>query len=164
MREQGSSDEEIARRLRFKSAEEMRARLHGWELPDWLVGEKTNSDKKRVHQKSTPRRLRSFGPPKELPPAGNATELFKERLEALLESAELLKQIDEGLYGRYFGHANVETAPVFWPRERYSKNEWDKLCEQYGLDPEDKGFWDTKVLVRLPGGAACRHQKWKQPL
>jgi hypothetical protein len=98
--------------------------------------------------------LRSFGPPKELPPAGNATELFKERLEALLESAELLKHIDEGLYGRYFVRANVETAPVFWPRERYSKNEWDKLCEQYDLDPNDKGFWDTDVVIKLPGGAA----------
>jgi hypothetical protein len=92
MRYQGSSDEEIAKHLHFKSVEKMRARLHGWELPDWLVGAKTNSGKKRVHQKSTPRRLRSFGLPKELPPAGNATELFKERLEALLESAELLKQ------------------------------------------------------------------------
>jgi hypothetical protein len=63
-------------------------------------------------KKSTPPRLRSVGPRKDLPPAGNATELFKERLEALLKSVELLQHVDEILYGKYFGRTYVETASV----------------------------------------------------
>jgi hypothetical protein len=68
MRYQGSSDEAIAKELRFKSVDEMRAQLESWKLPDWLVGAEINSDKNRVHEKSA-RRLRSFGPANELPPA-----------------------------------------------------------------------------------------------
>jgi hypothetical protein len=149
------SDEEIARKLGFDSVEDMRSKLQIWQMPSWLVGEEseTNRTKKKAREKSA-RRPRNLGPAKGLPPAGNATPLFKERLEALLESAELLKHMDEDLYGKYFVRTNVETAPVFYPRERYSKEEWDKLCEQYDLDPDDKGFWDTNVLIRLPGGAA----------
>jgi hypothetical protein len=62
--------------------------------------------------------------------------------------------MDAGLYGRHFVRTNVERADVFHPRERYSKEEWAKLSEQYDLDPDDTGFWDTNVVIRLPGGAA----------
>ena len=155
LRERGGySDEEIARKLHFDSVEDMRAQLRRWGLPDWLVGGELQISlpKDKVRKKSTPR-SRSLSPAKELPPAGNATPLFRERLEALLESSELLRHMDTGLYGRYFVRTNVETAPVFYPRERYSKGEWHKLCKQYNLDPNAKGFWDTNVLIKLPGGA-----------
>ena len=84
LRFKGKSYEEIAAQLKFDSVEEMRNRLESLQLPGWFVGAETSSDKKRVREKSTPR-LREVGPAKDLPPAGNATELFKERLEALLE-------------------------------------------------------------------------------
>ena len=92
--EGGLSDEEIADKLRFDSVEDMRAQLESWKLPGWLVGEASgiNSTKRKVRKKSTPR-ARSLSPTKELPPAGNATPLFRERLEALLKSAELLKHL-----------------------------------------------------------------------
>ena len=128
LRFKGKSYEEIATQLKFDSVEEMRNRLESLQLPGWFVGAETSSDKKRVREKSTPR-LREVGPAKDLPPAGNATELFKERLEALLEDAELLRHINERLYGRYFDHTNVETADV--------------------LDADGK--WETNALVRLPG-------------
>jgi hypothetical protein len=67
---------------------------------------------KRGQKKSTPPRLRNVGPRKDLPPAGNAAELFKERLEALLKIVELLQHVDESLYGKYFGRTYVETASV----------------------------------------------------
>jgi|SRR3712207_540362 len=82
-----------------------------------------------VHEKSRPR-LRGVGPAKELPPAGNATELFKERLEALLKDAELLKHIDESLHGRYFARTIVETADVL-----------------HDYSPDDEGFWETDALI-----------------
>jgi hypothetical protein len=128
LRFKGKSYEEIATQLKFDSVEEMRNRLESLQLPGWFVGAETSSDKKRVREKSTPR-LREVGPAKDLPPAGNATELFKERLEALLEDAELLRHINERLYGRYFDHTNVETADVL----------------------HADGNWETNALVRLPG-------------
>jgi hypothetical protein len=127
LRFKGKSYEEIATQLKFDSVEEMRNRLESLQLPGWFVGAETSSDKKRVREKSTPR-LREVGPAKDLPPAGNATELFKERLEALLEDAELLRHINERLYGRYFDHTNVETADVL----------------------HADGKWETNALVRLP--------------
>jgi len=90
LRFKGKSYEEIATQLKFDSVEEMRNRLESLQLPGWFVGAETSSDKKRVREKSTPR-LREVGQAKDLPPAGNATELFKERLEGLLEDAELLR-------------------------------------------------------------------------
>jgi hypothetical protein len=128
LRFKGKSYEEIATQLKFDSVEEMRNRLESLQLPGWFVGAEASSDKKRVREKSTPR-LREVGPAKDLPPAGNATELFKERLEALLEDAELLRHINERLYGRYFDHTNVETADVL----------------------HADGNWETNALVRLPG-------------
>jgi hypothetical protein len=102
LRFHGASAGAIAKELRFPSVEDMREQLSGWDMPGWVVGRETDSGKKGVHEKGTPR-LRGFSPGKDLPPAGNATELFRERLEALLKSAELLKHMDEGLHGRHFG-------------------------------------------------------------
>ena len=154
LRWQGRYEEKgIAERLDFDTVEDMRTQLQKWELPDWLVGEgsETNPTKK-TRQKGT-YRARNLAPVTDLPPAGNATELFKERLEALLESVELLRHMNENLHGKYFVHANVERTSVFWPRERFSREEWKAICEQHELNPEDKGFWDTDVVIALPGGA-----------
>jgi hypothetical protein len=150
-----ASAEQIAERLEYGSVEALRGQLKNWGLPDWVLGEEseTTRTKKKGRKKNAPL-VRDLGPAKGLPPAGNATPLFKERLEALLESAELLEHMDEDLRGKYFVRTNVERAPVFYPRERYSKEEWAKLCEQYDLDPDDKGFWETDVLIKLPGGVA----------
>jgi hypothetical protein len=99
LRERGGySDEETAKKLRFNSVEEMHTQSKSWNLPDGLVGEEADSGKSRVHEKSA-RPLRGCGLANELPSAGDATELFKERLEALLKSAELLldRCVDESL-------------------------------------------------------------------
>jgi hypothetical protein len=131
----------------------MREQLKDWNMPDWVVGGEANSSKKRVHEKSTPR-LRYHGPRKELPPAGNATELIKDRLEALLKSVELLKHMDEGLHGRYFARQDVDTAAVLLPRELLSEERWKALSEQHGLDPDEEHFFDPNALTILPGGVA----------
>jgi hypothetical protein len=94
LRFKGKSYEEIAEYLSFNGVEEMRALLESWKLPGWLIGAEANSGKNRVREKNTSR-LRGVGPAKELPSAGNAEPLFKERLEALLKDAELLKHINE---------------------------------------------------------------------
>jgi hypothetical protein len=96
LREQGGySDEGIARKLHFDSVEDMRAQLRRWVLPDWLVGgeSQTNLTKDKVRKGSTPRWW-SLSSATEPPPAGNATALFRERFEALLESVELLRHME----------------------------------------------------------------------
>ena len=98
-------------------------------------------------------RLRNFGSRKELPPAGDATELFKERIEALLKSAELLEHMDEGLHGRYFARQDVETATVLFPWEHLSEEGREAIRKQRGPNfGED--FSDPNALVILPGGVA----------
>jgi hypothetical protein len=149
-------DEELARKLHFNSVEEMHNQLKDWDLPDWLIGVETNSGKGKARGKGTPRRLRSLGPGKELPPFGNATELIRQHLEALLKRAELLKQMDESLHGRQFVLQDVESATVLISREHMSKVGWEAACEQHGLDPdgEDEEIWDTNAVAKLPGGVA----------
>ena len=103
-----ASDEQIAERLEYGSVEALRRQLKNWGLPDWVLGEEseTNRAKEKGRKKSAPL-VRDLGPAKGLPPAGNAIPLFKERLEALLESAELLEHMDEDLRGKYFVRTNV---------------------------------------------------------
>ena len=156
LREKRSSDEEIVRALRFHSVEEMRGQFKVWALPSWLAGEEseTSPTSNKGRKKRSPR-LRNYGPRKELPPASNATELFRERLEALLKSAELLKHMNERLLGKYFVRENVGTTPVWISREHWPKEVWEAVCEQYGYDPEDKdlkGLLDPNVHTKSPGG------------
>jgi hypothetical protein len=87
----GYSEEDIARELDFDTVEDMRNQLQNWDLPGWLVGEESETNPTKKTRKKGDRRARNLAPLNELPPAGNSTELFKELLEALLESAELLK-------------------------------------------------------------------------
>jgi hypothetical protein len=125
------SAKELATKLQFNSVDEMHNQLKDWDLPDWLVGVETNSGKKKARGKGTPPRLRDVGPRRDLPHAGNAAELYKERLEVLLKNVELLQHVDESLYGKYFGRTNVETASVL-----------------------QGGSWTDDAVVSLPGTVA----------
>ena len=127
-----ASAEQIAERLAYGSVEALRRQLKNWGLPDWVLGEgsETRPVKKEL-PKSLPQRLRDVGPRKELPPAANAADLFKERLDALRESVDLLEHINEGLYGKYFGRTNVERASVLY-----------------------NGHWIDDAVVSLPGTVA----------
>jgi hypothetical protein len=127
-----ASAEQIAERLAYGSVEALRRQLKNWGLPDWVLGEEseTRPAKKELPKKDPPR-LRDAGPRKDLPPAANAADLFKERLDALRERVELLEHINEGLYGKYFGRTNVETTSVLY-----------------------HGHWIDDAVVSLPGTVA----------
>jgi hypothetical protein len=127
-----ASAEQIAERLAYGSVEALRRQLKNWGLPDWVLGEESETrPAKKELPKSLPQRLRDVGPRKDLPPAAKAADLFKERLEALREDVELLEHINEGLYGKYFGRTNVERASVL-----------------------DGGHWTDDAVVSLPGTVA----------
>jgi hypothetical protein len=135
-------DQDILERFGFGSVEAMRIQLGNWDVPDWVTLEESAAEKPKPplpeHKKSTTR-LRHVGPRKDLPPAANATDLFKERLEALLASTELLEYMNETLYGKYFGRTNVETVHIV-----------NTLNADDDLDSDDETFWTTGV-ASLPG-------------
>ncbi len=77
LRWQGScSEEDIARKLDFDTVEDMRTQLRNWDLPSWFVGEESETNPTKKTRKKGDYRARDLAPVKELPPAGNATELF----------------------------------------------------------------------------------------
>ena len=121
--------EEYLEKLNFNSVEGMEIQLDNWKLREGLLDKESETrPAKKALPKSLPQRLRDAGPRKDLPPAANAADLFKERLDALRESVELLEHINEGLYGKYFGRTNVETASVLY-----------------------HGHWIDDAVVSLPG-------------
>ena len=67
LRFKNKSYEGIAEYLSFNSVEEMRALLESWELPDWLVGAETNSDKKWFTKRADPA-YGALAPPKNFRP------------------------------------------------------------------------------------------------
>src|SRR5829696_753521 len=125
------SEHEIAKKAGFGGAEAMYHQLKTWGLTGLLPPEKPKvTPKQRVADTKPERKARNLGPAKELPSAGNAAPLFKERLEALLESVELLKHMDESLHGRYFVRQDVETATVLFPWEHLSDEGREAIRKQ----------------------------------
>jgi hypothetical protein len=151
---QGASSEQIAERFGYGSVEALHRQFQNWSVPSWVVGEgvETNPTPKSKGQKTSSRRLRNLGPGTELPPAGNATDLFKERLEELLKSAELLKHVDESLHGRYFVRQDADTVAVLISRHLTSKEGWQAASEQYGLDADDEKVWVPNAPAKFPSG------------
>jgi hypothetical protein len=149
-----ASEDDIARKLGFDHAADLHAQLRVWELPEWLVSGDRVSEKPKA-PRPAPRKpkARTLGPAKELPPAGNATELFKERLEALLESTEQLKHMDERLHGRHFARQDVETVAALFPWEHLSEEGREALRRQHGPD-FDEDFFDPSTPFIRPGGVA----------
>ncbi len=124
--------QEYLEELNFNSVEGMEIQLDNWKLREGLLDRESETrPAKKELPKSLPQRLRDAGPRKDLPPAANAADLFKERLDALREDVELLEHINEGLYGKYFGRTNVETASVL-----------------------HAGHWTDDAVVSLPGTVA----------
>ncbi len=126
---EGLNPPEYLEKLNFNSVEGMEIQLDNWKLREGLLDRESESrPAKKELPKTLPQRLRDAGPRKDLPPAANAADLFKERLDALRESVELPEHINEGLYGKYFGRTNVETASVLY-----------------------HGHWIDDAVVSLPG-------------
>jgi len=146
------SERQIAEKAGFGGVEAMHHQLETWGLTGLLPFEKPQAtSKKRVAGTKPERKARNLGPRKELPSAGNAAPLFKERLEALLESVELLKHMDESLHGRHFVRQDVEMATVLFPWEHLSEKGREEI-RKLGADGDD--FTATGVPVVFPGGVA----------
>jgi hypothetical protein len=88
------------------------------------------------------RKARRSGPVIELPPASNATPLFREKLDALAQDNEDLRHRNEKLQGDLFHHCDVWTDTSYFRREELPEEQWEFLAETHNLDPnaEDPGL------------------------
>jgi hypothetical protein len=96
---QGASAEQIAQRLNYGSVEALRKQFEIWELPGWLLQERSTPQPHTV-RKQTPakkRRAKSVrGEKLRLPPAKQAAPLFREALEKLLGAVAFLESDYQG--------------------------------------------------------------------
>jgi hypothetical protein len=88
-RGRGDPEDQIAERVGYRGAGHMRQELKEWGLPSWFIeGDAPPKPSKPAQPRQGKRRARTSGPVEELPPASNATPLFREKLEALAQDNE----------------------------------------------------------------------------
>jgi hypothetical protein len=130
----------------------MRQELKEWGLPSWFIeGDAPPKPSKPAQPKQGKRRTRTSGPVEELPPASNATSLFREKLNALAQDNEDLRYRKEKLQGGLF-HQGAVYDPIYFPRDKMSEEGWKQLCETHNLDPDEAGYLDTNARTRILGG------------
>jgi hypothetical protein len=94
------------------------------------------------------------GQRQQLPPAAQAADLFRERLESLLREVDKLESQDEVLQDGRVAATGVYSANAAWVPRTDNSEEWRALCERYDQDPNTDGFWTTDVVLKAPAGAA----------
>jgi hypothetical protein len=149
-RDSDSSEETIAEKLNFGSAESMYTQLKNWGLPGWLVygeAQQSMSDEAPVQERKRKPRAKRVGGAVPLPPAEEASALFKYDVELLRKEIEKLTGREEFLQNGRFTGTRPETFPKYiWRREDFitgegeekGKEMWEKLCKEYGKDPADE--------------------------
>jgi hypothetical protein len=90
---------EIAEKLGFGSVEAMCKQLKTWELPDWLMPEEASTGKAIQRERKA---RHAKGEPERLPPATNASTLFKDALRLLESEHKTLSSIEETWQGGRF--------------------------------------------------------------
>ncbi len=98
-------------------------------------------------------KARSSGPVRELPPASNATPLFREKLETLSRGNEELKYRKEKLQAGLFSVSSVQTVSRNYVRAECSEEQWRSLSEHYGFDPDADSFSRPEVMAWSLGEA-----------
>jgi hypothetical protein len=146
------SESEIAEKAGFHTEEGMYHWLESWGFTSLLPPEnQENTTKPQSPSPKPERKARKLGPARQLPSAGNAIELYKERIEALLKDVEVLEHMDQTLHGRYFARQEVETADVHFRWDDLSEKGREAIRELHGRDGD---YWDPSATIKLPGGVA----------
>jgi hypothetical protein len=109
------SDDEIAKKAEFGSAEAMHHQLKVLGLPGLLPPDKADKEppKAKIPKARQEHKARSSGQPEELPDASAAAGLFKEALEQLKGQVELLEHLSLVYQGGYF--TGAYTFEGYWP-------------------------------------------------
>ena len=109
------SEDEIAKKAEFGSAEAMYHQLKAWGLTGLLPPETAGKERPRAEtpKASQEHKARSSGQPEELPDASAAAGLFKEMLDQLRGQVELLEHLSLVYQGGYF--TGAYTFEDYWP-------------------------------------------------
>jgi hypothetical protein len=156
------SEEEVARKAGFGSAEAMHRQLKVWGLPGLLPPGSTSPD-----EDHTRRARRGGGQSQELPPAAGARRLFEHALLTLVGSLvlHLMDNIDElerrGDYlqdERFVGRDTYHD-PILWLRDRMPDAQWKEICARFGKNPDFDSFelWNESFVE--PAGATQSPQE-----
>jgi hypothetical protein len=149
------SEEEIATKLGFGSVEAMHTQLGHWGVPNWIIyGNQAVTESAPSTTAQTNRKGRSSSQAEEVPPASSARQLFNEAIDVLTRAAENLEHLTQSFQGGRFVGTYVDKDPVYFPRERFSSDEWRKLCELHGHDPDAEGFLAHGLITKNPIGAS----------
>jgi hypothetical protein len=128
-----------------------RLRAEGIQLCE-VCGTRTSDPshcERRINKKS--RRAKSTGEARELPPAADAAALFRNALGRLLSSVDWLSELKEQYRAGRFEASNIYRDPTRYGRKGFSEEQWRKICERYGQDPEKDSFtvYDETVVDSL---------------
>jgi hypothetical protein len=138
-RRQGNlSEDEIANKLGFPSAEVMHRYLKNLGLPDWMIGAEEPKDKDRG------RKARYSGEEVELPPAMNAEHLFREDLERLNRYLAELPFLEEFLQGKLFMSLLLSPNKGGNSWDLYD-NSWDDYKKRFHELAEQGNIWTIVV-------------------
>jgi hypothetical protein len=140
-------------KLGFGSVEALRTQLGIWRVPDWVTQEESSDENERKARSGS-------GERQELPPAAEATPLFRQALQFLNEQVDLLETRKEYVQDERFVAQDEHHAPIFWTRPHgMSDDDWRALCEKLGQSSDSDGFelWESALVE--PAGATQSPQE-----
>ena len=147
------SKDELAKQAEFPSVDAMHSSLANWGLSALLP---RAAEEKQPKERKARQRL---GGAEKLPSASRASRLFEAALSTYqgdLYYMDLLEEYlgEDGLFHAYLVHPPEDTK---WPREAFSSEEWEELCQERGLDPTATEELTFHVDTRSGSRGAFRH-------
>ncbi len=145
-----SSEERTLRELdeqglgAFSSLRQLYGQLADDNFPVCKVCGATPTEPQHCAEKSTTkkRRKETTAAPIKPPPASAASASFAKALDHLRRAADGLHLEEGWLHGPRFVTDMVDRdASEHFERERYTAEDWARLCEEHGADPGREEFW-----------------------
>ena len=148
------SEEDIAEKMGFGSAEAMHTQLKHWGVPEWMRRHPRSGDERATElPKKRRRQARGTGDAEELPWAKEALPLFelmREDIETALSRVFNMREWYQG--GRFVAHEVIPSSLGLW-RSDYTDQEWTELCDEHDQDPNVDFFNVPDQTISLPEGA-----------
>lgn len=150
-RSEGLAEDQVAKRAKFESVEDMYFRLKRWGLTGLLPPERQEEFLKlTAFGAEHKQRPRGSGPSEELPDASGAVDLFEEILDELRGTVRLVEDLSLGYQGKRFVGMYTFGGDWTFPRSSYSVQRWQELCRQHGQDPNVESFSISGVTSNHP--------------
>jgi hypothetical protein len=157
----GYSEDEVAEKAGFGSAEAMYQQLKVWGLAGLLPG--STSSEVDYERKAR----RGDGQRQDLPPAAGARRLFEQALLSLMgrvvlhlmENIDELERREDYLQDERFVAKEEYRDPILWFRDRMPDAQWKGICARFGKNPDSDSFelWDQRFVE--PAGATQSPQE-----